>query len=80
VEGSGFNGPRARRASVGLDFGRLDSVAGRLWFRPSRQWELQVSTGHLVQPEELEPGESATDYGIGLVAGTRDGRRDDSAP
>jgi hypothetical protein len=28
-----------------------------LWFRPSRECEFQVSTGHLVDPEELEPGE-----------------------
>jgi hypothetical protein len=57
VEGSVFNGREPDEHRWDLDFGRLDSVAGRLWFRPSPQWELQVSTGHLVEPEELEPGD-----------------------
>src|SRR5262249_49748704 len=39
-----------------FDFGALDSVSARLWYRPTPQWEFQVSTGHLVHPEELEPG------------------------
>ena len=57
VEASVFNGREPDEHRWDLDFGRLDSVAGRLWFRPSPQWELQVSTGHLVEPEELEPGD-----------------------
>lgn len=32
-------------------------MSGRLWFRPNEQWELQASTGHLTEPEELEPGD-----------------------
>src|SRR5439155_18426236 len=39
-----------------LEFGRLDSVSGRLWYRPSPAWEFQVSSGRLVNPEQLEPG------------------------
>ena len=27
-----------------------------MWFRPAPPWELQVSSGHLVDPEQLEPG------------------------
>ena len=56
VEGSVFNGREPDDNRWDFDFGRLDSVSGRLWFRPSPQWDLQVSTGHLRQPEQLEPG------------------------
>jgi len=31
-------------------------VSGRLWFKPTAEWEFQVSTGHLVEPEELSEG------------------------
>jgi hypothetical protein len=57
VEGSVFNGREPDEHRWNFDFGRMDSVAGRLWFRPSAQWEFQISTGHLVHPEELEPGD-----------------------
>ena len=57
VEGSMFNGREPDEDRWDFDFGRMDSVAARVWFRPSREWELQVSTGHLVEPEQLEPGD-----------------------
>ncbi len=57
VEGSVFNGREPDEHRWDFDFGRMDSVAGRLWLRPSPQWEVQISTGHLVHPEELEPGD-----------------------
>lgn len=57
VEGSLFNGREPDEDRWDFDFGRMDSVAGRLWFRPSRAWEFQVSTGHLVHPEQLDPGD-----------------------
>ena len=56
LEGSVFNGREPDDRRWDLDFGRLDSVAGRLWFRPTPEWELQVSTGHLKDPEALEAG------------------------
>jgi hypothetical protein len=56
VEGSVFNGREPDEHRWDFDFGRLDSVSGRLWFRPNTEWELQVSTGHLNDPEQLEPG------------------------
>ena len=56
LEGSLFNGREPDEERWDFDFGRLDSVSGRVWFRPTTQWELQVSTGHLTNPEELEPG------------------------
>jgi hypothetical protein len=51
-----FNGREPDDNRWDFDFGRLDSVSGRIWFRPNPHWELQLSTGHLVQPEQLEPG------------------------
>ena len=56
VEGSVFNGREPDEHRWDFDFGRLDSVSGRLWFKPNAEWALQVSTGHLVAPELLEPG------------------------
>lgn len=56
VEGSAFNGREPDDRRWDFDFGAMDSVSGRLWFRPSAAWEFQVSTGHLRQPEQLEPG------------------------
>lgn len=57
VEGSVFNGREPDEDRWDFDFGAMDSVAARVWFRPTKEWELQVSTGHLRQPEELEPGD-----------------------
>ncbi len=56
LEGSVFNGREPDEDRWNIDFGKLDSVSARLWYKPSPSWELQVSTGHLIHPEELEPG------------------------
>jgi hypothetical protein len=56
VEGSIFNGREPDENRWNFDFGPLDSVSGRVWFRPTGTWELQASTGRLVDPEELSPG------------------------
>jgi hypothetical protein len=56
VEGSVFNGREPDDRRWNFDLGRLDSVSGRVWFRPTDEWELQVSTGHLTHPEALDPG------------------------
>jgi hypothetical protein len=56
LEGSVFNGREPDENRWDFDFGPLDSVSGRLWYKPAPGWELQVSTGHLRDPEELEPG------------------------
>jgi hypothetical protein len=56
LEGSVFNGREPDENRWDFDFGRLDSVSGRLWFKPTTDWEFQVSTGHLTSPEQLEPG------------------------
>ena len=56
VEASVFNGREPDENRWDFDFGALDSVSGRVWFRPTGSWEFQVSTGHLKDPEPLEPG------------------------
>jgi hypothetical protein len=56
VEGSVFNGREPDQDRWDFDFGRMDSVSGRVWFKPSANWDLQVSTGHLKDPEAFEPG------------------------
>lgn len=56
VEASVFNGREPDENRWDFDFGRLDSVSARLWYQPSPRWEFQVSSGRLVEPEELEAG------------------------
>jgi hypothetical protein len=56
LEGSLFNGREPDENRWDFDFGPLDSFSGRLWYRPTDEWELQVSSGRLKHPEELEPG------------------------
>lgn len=56
VEGSVFNGREPDQNRWDMDFGRMDSVSGRVWLRPSPQWSFQVSSGRLVEPEQLGHG------------------------
>jgi hypothetical protein len=56
VEASVFNGREPDENRWDFDFGPMDSVSARIWYRPNDELELQASTGHLVQPEQLEPG------------------------
>jgi hypothetical protein len=56
LEGSVFNGREPDENRWNIELGRLDSVSGRISFRPDAEWELQASSGHLVNPEQLEPG------------------------
>src|SRR4051812_27546266 len=55
-EGSAFNGREPDEARYNFDFGALDSYSGRITVAPTRNWTVQYSLGHLVQPEALEPG------------------------
>jgi hypothetical protein len=57
MEGSVFNGREPDDDRWDFDFGALDSFAGRIWFRPRPEWELQLSSGRLKQPEELGHGD-----------------------
>jgi hypothetical protein len=56
VEGSLFNGREPDENRWDFDFGPLDSFSGRVWYKPNDEWELQVSSGRLKEPEQLEPG------------------------
>lgn len=58
LEASVFNGREPDQHRWDFDFGRLDSAAVRVWFRPNDAWEAQVSTGWLRDPEELVPGDA----------------------
>jgi hypothetical protein len=60
VEGSIFNGREPDDNRWDFDFGRLDSFAGRVWFKPTSEWEFQLSSGRLKSPEALETGENIT--------------------
>jgi hypothetical protein len=57
LEASVFNGREPDEERWDFDFGALDSFSGRLWFRPREQWEFQVSSGRLHEPEELGHGD-----------------------
>jgi hypothetical protein len=58
LEGSVFNGREPDEQRWDFDFAPLDSVAGRVWFRPAPGWEIQFSRGFLKQPEELIQGDA----------------------
>jgi hypothetical protein len=58
AEGSVFNAREPDEDRWDIDFAALNSASGRIWYKPGDRWELQVSTGHLVEPEELEPGDA----------------------
>ena len=58
LEGSAFNGREPDDERWDLDLGPLDSFAGRIWFRPGEQWEVQASTGRLRDAEAAEPGDT----------------------
>ena len=56
IETSVFNGREPDENRWDFDFGKLDSFSGRVWYRPTDEWEFQASSGRLKSPEELEPG------------------------
>ena len=57
LEGSVFNGREPDENRVGIDFGPLDSWSARASWFPGPSWALQASTGRLVSPEALSPGD-----------------------
>ncbi len=56
-EGSIFNAREPDDNRWDVEAGALDSAAARVWFRPTDELEVQVSTGQLRDPEELIPGD-----------------------
>jgi hypothetical protein len=54
AETSVFNGREPDQKRTDFDFGKLDSMSGRVWFLPSATIALQVSGGRLKQAEAAE--------------------------
>lgn len=72
-EGSAFNAREPDEDRWDFDFAPMDSVAGRVWFRPRDEWEIQVSSGRLREPEELAPGDIVRTTASGSWFRLRDG-------
>ena len=74
VEGSVFNGREPDDERWDLDLGRLDSLAGRVWFQPSERWEFQASTGRLRDAESAEAGDvQRTSASLAWIRNRQDG-------
>ena len=75
VETSVFHGREPDEDRVALDMGALDSVSGRVaWQRGA--WRAQVSSGHINEPELLEPGDLVrTTASLEYDRAETDGRR-----
>jgi hypothetical protein len=58
AEASVFHGAEPDEGRWDLDFGRLDSIAGRIKLELPRGWSAQVSHGFLNEPEALEEGDT----------------------
>ena len=57
MEASGFYGSEPDENRWDIDSGPINSWATRLWFFPTKNWAMQVSTGRITHPEALEPGD-----------------------
>lgn len=60
LEGSAFNGHEPDPQRTDLDPPKLNSYSFRASFQPAPNWSLQASAGHLLSPEQLEPGVNTT--------------------
>jgi hypothetical protein len=56
AEGSIFHGAEPDENRKDLELGKLDSWSARLSVAPGRNWAIQYSHGHIVDPELLDPG------------------------
>jgi hypothetical protein len=57
LEGSAFHGAEPDENRWNIQAGALDSFSGRLTVNPLPGWTVQVSGGHLTNPEAAEPGD-----------------------
>jgi len=55
LEASSFNGREPDQNRYAVELRRFDSYSARLSYNPTRDLALQVSTGRLASPEQLEP-------------------------
>jgi len=51
LEASAFHGKEPDEKRAGIELGAIDSWSARLWFAPSRDWSMQVSTGKVNNAE-----------------------------
>src|SRR5262249_166990 len=56
LESSLFHGAEPDENRKNIQTAKLNPWSGRLWFAPTKNWAMQFSYGHLVNPEKLEPG------------------------
>lgn len=56
LDASAFNGREPDQHRYDIELRRPDSYAARLTWNPASAWSMQVSTGRLASPEQLEPG------------------------
>jgi hypothetical protein len=56
LDASAFNGREPDQHRYDVELRALDSWSGRLAWNPARDWSMQLSTGRLASPEQLEPG------------------------
>jgi hypothetical protein len=55
-EASAFRGREPDQFRYNIESGRLDSSSVRVSYNPTPDWSAQISHGHIVSPEALEPG------------------------
>jgi hypothetical protein len=55
-EASAFRGREPDQFRYNIESGKLDSSSVRVTYNPTSNWSTQVSHGHVVSPESLEPG------------------------
>jgi len=54
-DASVFNGREPNEHRYGVQFRSFDSSSARITYNPTSHWSLQLSSGRLASPEELEP-------------------------
>jgi hypothetical protein len=57
LEASGFYGTEPNENRWNIDWGPMNSYAGRISVMPSNNWTFQFSAGRITQPERGEPGD-----------------------
>jgi hypothetical protein len=57
LEASGFNGTEPNENRWNIDWGPMNSYAGRLSIFPGRNWMAQISAGRIEQPERHADGD-----------------------
>jgi len=56
LDASAFNGREPDQHRYDVELRGFDSWSARLTWNPARDWSMQLSTGRLASPEQLEPG------------------------